>query len=99
MTTSSSSSSSPPTSSPSGDEIDGDRDGDLDLSGETCPFTFVRTRLALEALPLGARLRVVVDHPPAARNVPRSATEWGQEVVAVVDLGGRWAIEIVKRVE
>jgi tRNA 2-thiouridine synthesizing protein A len=91
MTTSSSSSSSPPTSSPSGDE--------LDLAGETCPFTFVRTRLALEALPLGARLRVVVDHPPAARNVPRSATEWGQEVVAVVDLGGRWAIEIVKRVD
>jgi tRNA 2-thiouridine synthesizing protein A len=97
MTTSSSSSSSPPTSSPSGERL---TDGsELDLAGEVCPFTFVRTRLALEALPLGSRLRVVVDHAPAARNVPRSAVEWGQEVVAVADLGGRWAIDIVKRVE
>jgi|SRR5688572_20753455 tRNA 2-thiouridine synthesizing protein A len=97
MTTSSSSSSSPPTSSPSGDPAG--EATELDLAGEICPFTFVRTRLALEALPLGSRLRVVVDHAPAARNVPRSATEWGQEVVAVTDLGGRWAIEIAKRVE
>jgi tRNA 2-thiouridine synthesizing protein A len=71
----------------------------LDLAGEVCPFTFVRTRLALEALPLGARLRVVVDHGPARDNVPRSAMAWGQEVVGVEDLGDRWAIEIVKRVE
>ena len=95
MTTPSSSSSSPPTSSSSGDpdaEV-------LDLAGEVCPFTFVRTRLRLEALPLGARLRVVVDHPAAARNVPRSAAEWGQEVVGVAELGdGRWGIDLVKRV-
>jgi tRNA 2-thiouridine synthesizing protein A len=91
MTTPSSSSCSPPTSSPSGD-------AELDLAGEVCPFTFVRTRLALEAMPLGARLRVVVDHAPAARNVPRSATEWGQEVVAVAEVApGRWAIDLVKR--
>jgi tRNA 2-thiouridine synthesizing protein A len=97
MTTSSSSSSSPPTSSPSGEPPAAV--SALDLAGEVCPFTFVRTRLALEALPLGSRLRVVVDHAPAARNVPRSAIEWGQEVVTVDDLGGRWAIEIVKRVD
>jgi tRNA 2-thiouridine synthesizing protein A len=95
MTTSSSSSSSPPTSSPSGEPAA----AELDLAGEVCPFTFVRTRLALEALPLGSRLRVIVDHAPAGRNVPRSAIEWGQEVVTVDDLGGRWAIEIVKRVD
>jgi tRNA 2-thiouridine synthesizing protein A len=72
---------------------------ELDLRGEICPFTFVRTRLALEALPIGARLRVLVDHPPAARNVPRSATEWGQEVGGVTALADSlWAIELVKRV-
>lgn len=58
----------------------------------------MRTRLALEALPLGARLIVRVDHAPAARNVPRSAREWGQEVVAVTPDGDAWRIEIVKRV-
>lgn len=94
--TSSSSSCSPPTSSSPGD---GDT---LDLCGELCPFTFVRTKLALEALPLGAVLRVVVDHEPASRNIPRSAAEWGQEVIAVAPLPGgpapRWTIALRKRV-
>ena len=93
MTHSSSTSPPPPTPSSSGD------DAVLDLTGEICPYTFVRTRLALEALPLGARLRVVVDHEPARRNVPRSAAEWGQEVAATEPLpDGKWAITLIKRV-
>lgn len=87
---SSSTSSSPPIAPPCGDE--------LDLRGEVCPFTFVRTRLALEALPLGARLRVRVDHEPARRNVPRSAAEWGQQIASVTEDDGTWVIEIVKSV-
>jgi len=88
---SSSTPSSTPTSSSPGDE--------LDLRGEVCPFTFVRTRLALEALPLGARLDVLVDHEPAIRNVPRSAREWGQEVAGVEPAGdGAWRIQLIKRV-
>lgn len=65
-----------------------------------CPYTFVRARLALEALPIGARLRIEVDHAPAVRNLPRSLGEWGQHVVGVEDAGGgRWRIEVEKRVE
>jgi TusA-related sulfurtransferase len=42
---------------------------------------------------------VVVDHEPATRNIPRSAAEWGQEVVAVVQLSSHtWAIDLRKRV-
>ncbi|MCA9675747.1 MAG: sulfurtransferase TusA family protein, partial [Myxococcales bacterium] len=53
----------------------------------------------LEALPLGAELRIRVDHEPARRNVPRSAAEWGQEVVGVADAdGGGWVITLRKRV-
>jgi tRNA 2-thiouridine synthesizing protein A len=47
-----------------------------------CPYTFVRTRLHLEDMPLGARLAILVDHEPAVRNIPRSARAWGQEVEA-----------------
>lgn len=89
--TSSSPSPSPPTSSSPGSEVD--------IRGEVCPFTFVRTKLALEALPIGATLRVITDHEPASRNIPRSATEWGQEVVAVTALpDGTWAIDLLRRV-
>jgi tRNA 2-thiouridine synthesizing protein A len=69
----------------------------LDLTGEVCPFTFVRTKLRLEELPRGAVLRVVVDHEPAARNVPRSTKAWGQSVLSVEAAGpGRWVIVIRK---
>ncbi|HVK83356.1 MAG TPA: sulfurtransferase TusA family protein [Kofleriaceae bacterium] len=69
------------------------------MRGEVCPFTFVRTKLALEALPIGATLRVLVDHEPAVRNIPRSATEWGQEVLGVeVVSAGVWAIDLRRRV-
>jgi tRNA 2-thiouridine synthesizing protein A len=89
--TSSSSSSSPPTSSSPGDTVD--------VCGEVCPFTFVRTKLALEELPIGATLRVLVDHAPAVRNIPRSAVEWGQEVLGVTAISeGIWAIDLRKRV-
>lgn len=95
--TSSSPSPSPPTSSSPGDAPV--PDATADLCGEVCPFTFVRTKLALEALPIGGVLRVVVDHPPAARNIPRSAAEWGQEVLAVRALDEqRWAIDLRRRV-
>jgi len=74
-------------------------DSELDLRGEVCPYTFVRTKLALEDMPLGATLHVLVDHEPAIRNIPRSAVEWGQEVRSV-DAGvaaGTWRIALVKR--
>ena len=54
----------------------------------------------LESLPLGAVLRILVDHAPAARNVPRSAAAWGQRVRATTPAGDAlWWIEIEKVVE
>ena len=95
---SSSASSSPPTSSSPGEP-----DATLDLCGEVCPYTFVRTKLALEGMAVGSTLRVVVDHEPAVRNISRSAREWGQEILATAalpDPGGRprWTIDLRKRV-
>ncbi|MFN0248927.1 MAG: sulfurtransferase TusA family protein [Kofleriaceae bacterium] len=70
-------------------------DATIDLAGEVCPFTFVRTKLAMEALPMGGTLRVIVDHEPAIRNIPRSAREWGQEILSTGEHGaGRWRIDL-----
>lgn len=70
---------------------------DLDLRGEVCPYTFVAARLALEALPVGATLTVRFDHAPAAVNLPRSLTAWGQEVGAVEVDGEGWRLTVIKR--
>jgi TusA-related sulfurtransferase len=107
--TKSSPSPSPPTSSSPGDASPRATTGAagpgassallLDLCGELCPFTFVRTKLTLEELPMGALLRVIVDDEPATRNIPRSAAEWGQEVIAVTSVSPHtWAIDLRKRV-
>ena len=72
---------------------------ELDLAGEVCPFTFVRAKLRLEELPLGAELHILVDHAPAADNVPRSLKAEGQEVVSVTEEGARWRIVTIKRAE
>jgi len=69
----------------------------LDLHGEVCPYTFVKTKLALEQLAPGALLRIVIDHAPASRNIPRACREDGHEVVSVEPAGpAEWLIIVRK---
>jgi len=73
-------------------------DKELDIRGEVCPFTFVKSKLALEGMRVGEVLRVLVDYPPSAESVPKSMREEGQEVIAVNKLGENlWEI-IIKKV-
>ncbi|NOY53798.1 MAG: sulfurtransferase TusA family protein [Deltaproteobacteria bacterium] len=58
-------------------------DRELDIKGEVCPYTFVKTKLALETLSAGEILRIIVDHQPATENVPRSLRGEGHEVLEV----------------
>lgn len=58
-------------------------DMELNIKGEVCPYTFVKSKLALEKLPPGAVLSVIVDHEPAIENVPRSMENEGHEVLGV----------------
>lgn len=55
----------------------------LDITGETCPMTFVRTRLALENLADGATLTVRLKGREPLDNVPRQAQNLGHEVVSL----------------
>ncbi|MBV8458216.1 MAG: sulfurtransferase TusA family protein [Acetobacteraceae bacterium] len=54
----------------------------LDITAETCPMTFVRTRLALDALQCGQTLLVLLRGEEPRHNVPRTAIEQGHEVVS-----------------
>ena len=73
-------------------------DQELDLRGEVCPYTFVKSKLALEDLEPGKILRVIVDNPESAENVPRSLANEGNEVLGVGPLGEEaWSILVKKR--
>jgi TusA-related sulfurtransferase len=54
----------------------------LDITRDTCPMTFVRTRLALDRMAPGEILLVTLRGEEPRRNVPRTATEQGHEVLA-----------------
>ncbi|MDA8049324.1 MAG: sulfurtransferase TusA family protein [Rhodospirillales bacterium] len=58
-------------------------DLELDITRETCPMTFVRTRLALERLSPGQTLLVHLCGAEPLRNVPASAREQGHAVLSV----------------
>ena len=58
-------------------------DCDLDITGETCPMTFVRVRLALDRMRQGGVLRVMLRGEEPRRNVPRAAAEQGHAVLRV----------------
>src|ERR1700710_747870 len=55
----------------------------LDITSEVCPMTFVRTRLALDRMPPGETLLVRLRGEEPLRNVPRTATEQGHEVLSL----------------
>ena len=62
-------------------------DQTLDIRGQICPLTFVRAKLAIEKMALGEVLEIIVDHQPAAVNVPRSMELEGQKVLEVEQTG------------
>jgi TusA-related sulfurtransferase len=58
----------------------------LDVSGEACPMTFVRTRLQLDRMVPGEVLEVRFRGEEPRRNLPRSLTEQGYAVLALEEL-------------
>jgi tRNA 2-thiouridine synthesizing protein A len=58
-------------------------DRKLDITGEMCPMTFVRTRLALDRMQPGEILLVRLRGEEPLRNVPRTAREQGHEVLSL----------------
>ncbi len=69
----------------------------IDLKGEVCPYTFVKSKLALEEMGLDQVLEIVVDHEPAVENVPKSLKNEGQQVLAIDKINDTdWKILVKK---
>lgn len=73
-------------------------DRELNIKGEVCPYTFVKSKLAIEQMEAGQILKVIVDHEPATDNVPRSMQNEGHEVLDVSKINSTdWQIIIRKK--
>ena len=70
----------------------------IDIRGEVCPYTFVKSKLAVEEMNPGEVLEIVVDHLPAVENVPRSLDNEGHEILEVRKISDKdWRIVVRRR--
>ena len=69
----------------------------IDITAETCPMTFVRTRLALDALSTGQILLVRLAGADPLANVPRAAADQGHDPLELLQQAdGSWLLVIQK---
>jgi TusA-related sulfurtransferase len=69
----------------------------IDITTETCPMTFVRTRLALDAMTSGQVLLVRLRGADPLANVPRAAADQGHDPLELEEQpDGAWLLTIRK---
>ncbi len=56
----------------------------IDITPDTCPMTFVKTKLRLEKMQKGEVLEVLLNDGEPLKNVPLSAQELGHSILATV---------------
>jgi len=69
-------------------------DQTIDITGEVCPMTFVRTKLSLERLQPGQVLGVRLHGEEPLKNVPRAAREEGHIILGIVPMGNDYIVTI-----
>lgn len=72
-------------------------DEELDLRGVICPYNFVKTKLKLETMEAGQILAVILDEGDPIRNVPRSVSDDGHQVLKQEPLSQAYRVMIRKR--
>ncbi|MCB5943983.1 sulfurtransferase TusA family protein [Acidocella sp. KAb 2-4] len=69
----------------------------IDITAETCPMTYVRTRLALDTLAEGQVLLVRLKGEDPLKNVPRAAADQGHDPLDLLEQAdGTWLLVIRK---
>lgn len=64
----------------------------LDVRGETCPYPMKKAMEAMERLPEGEDLEVLVDHPPAIDTIRMAANRYGFLMEVHPAGSGEWRI-------
>tara|TARA_B110000238_G_C15950723_1_gene363078 strand:- start:449 stop:682 length:234 start_codon:yes stop_codon:yes gene_type:complete len=59
---------------------------EIDLLGEICPMTFVKTKLAIEKINQGERIKVTYDSQEAKINVPKSLSEINHQIITIQNI-------------
>ena len=72
-------------------------DKKLNIKGLHCPYTFVKSKLAVEDMEVGEVIEILLDSEEASRNIPKSMEDHGQKVLKVGKVNDTdWIIQVRK---
>ncbi len=75
-------------------------DKKINIKGEVCPYTLVKSKLAVEDIEVGQVLEILLDYPEAAESVPKAMLNYGHTVLKKEKINpSDWIIQIRKEVE
>ncbi len=72
-------------------------DKKINIKGLVCPYTFVKSKLAVEDIEIGQVLEILLDNEEASRNIPKSMEDHGHKVLNVEKINATdWIIQVRK---
>ena len=70
---------------------------EIDLLDEVCPMTFVKTKLAIEQINQGERIKVIFNSQEAKTNVPKSLSEVNHKIIAIKNINNKKFYIIIEK--
>ncbi len=72
-------------------------DKHIDIRGLVCPYTFVKSKLAIEGMDKGQVLEILLDSEEASQNIPKSMADHGHAVLRTEKINETdWIITVRK---
>ncbi|MBI4837844.1 MAG: sulfurtransferase TusA family protein [Nitrospirae bacterium] len=74
-------------------------DKTLNIKGVVCPYTLVKSKLAIEGIEVGQVLEILLDYPEASESIPKAMLNYGHAVLKVEKINPTdWIIHVRKEV-
>ena len=70
---------------------------EIDLLDEICPMTFVKTKLAIEQINQGERIKVIFNSQEAKINVAKSLSEVNHKIIAIKNINKKKFYIIIEK--
>jgi len=75
-------------------------DKKLDIRGEVCPYTLVKSKLGVEDIEVGQIIEILLDYPEASESIPKAMLNYGHSVLNVEKINEKeWTVLVRKEVE
>lgn len=72
-------------------------DKTVNIKGLVCPYTFVKSKLAIEDMKVGEVLEITLDYPEATRSIPKSMQDHGHKILKLEQINETDWIIVVRK--